>query len=155
MKDFDHQVKYQRAIDAWHYLQNIFDPFPAGLMHRPDRHYASLMQADDHKTFTFTYDARIDLLKLEAQNAWCTYVPEVLSNHPTTMYMVALFDKTGKSLEPGRVHKVDVRAHLPVKHFWALTGYDRPTFSFIYSDSNRTTLSSYDVDKMKKNADAA
>ena len=25
--------------------------------------------------------------------------------------------------------------------------------SFIYSDTNRTTLSSYDIDKMKKNAD--
>ena len=31
--------------------------------------------------------------------------------------------------------------------------YDRATFSFIYSGSSRTTLSSYDVDKTKKNAD--
>jgi hypothetical protein len=37
---------------------------------------------------------------------------------------------------------------MPVKQFWALTVYDRATFSFIYSDSNRTTLSSYDLDKM-------
>jgi hypothetical protein len=42
---------------------------------------------------------------------------------------------------------------MPAKQFWALTVYDRATFSFIYSDSNRTTLSSYGVDKMKKNAD--
>ncbi|WP_239482827.1 DUF1214 domain-containing protein [Paraburkholderia sp. C35] len=35
----------------------------------------------------------------------------------------------------------------------ALTVYDRATFSFIYTDSGRTTLSSYDLDKMKRNAD--
>jgi hypothetical protein len=40
---------------------------------------------------------------------------------------------------------------MPVKQFWALTVYDRATCS--YSNSNRTTLSSYDLDKMKKNTD--
>jgi hypothetical protein len=42
---------------------------------------------------------------------------------------------------------------MPVKQFWALTVYDRATNAFIYSDTNRTTLSSYDLVKMKKNAD--
>jgi len=36
-----------------------------------------------------------------------------------------------------------------------LTVYDRATWSFIYSDTNRTTRSSYDIDKMKKNPDEA
>ena len=31
----------------------------------------------------------------------------------------------------------------------------RQDMSFIYTDSNRTTLSSYDLDKMKKNADGS
>jgi len=56
-------------------------------------------------------------------------------------------------LEAGRLYKVDVPADMPMKQFWALTVYDHVTFSFIYSESSRTTLSSYDVDKMKKNAD--
>ncbi len=33
--------------------------------------------------------------------------------------------------------------------------YNRDTMSFIYSESNRTTLSSYDLDKMVKNADGS
>jgi hypothetical protein len=53
----------------------------------------------------------------------------------------------------GKLYKIDVPAQMPVKQFWALTVYDRATFSFIYTDSGRTTLSSYDVDKMQKNAD--
>ena len=64
-------------------------------------------------------------------------------------------DKNGKPLEAGKLYKVDVPAQMPVKQFWALTVYDRATFSFIYSDSNRTTLSSYDQDKMKKNPDGS
>jgi hypothetical protein len=46
-----------------------------------------------------------------------------------------------------------VPAEMPVAQFWALTVYDRATNAFIYSDTNRTTLSSYDLDTMTKNAD--
>jgi hypothetical protein len=44
---------------------------------------------------------------------------------------------------------------MPVKQFWALTVYNRATMSFIDSDTNRTTLSSYDLDKMMKNSDGS
>jgi hypothetical protein len=62
-------------------------------------------------------------------------------------------DKDGNPLQAGKQYKVTVPSDMPVKQFWAMTVYDRATFGFIYSDSNRTTLSSYDLDKMKKNAD--
>jgi hypothetical protein len=62
-------------------------------------------------------------------------------------------DKDGNLRQAGKLYKLDVPAEMPVKQFWALTVYDRATMSFIYSDSNRTTLSSYDNDKMKRNAD--
>ena len=66
---------------------------------------------------------------------------------------MSMADKDGSLLQAGKLYKLDVPAEMPVKQFWALTVYDRATMSFIYSDSNRTTLSSYDLDKMKKNAD--
>jgi hypothetical protein len=44
---------------------------------------------------------------------------------------------------------------MPVKQFWALTMYDRATMGFIYTQSMRTTLDSYGVEKMKKNAEEA
>lgn len=53
----------------------------------------------------------------------------------------------------GKLYKVNVPADMPVRQFWSLTVYDRATFSFIYSESNRTTPFSYDLSKMKKNAD--
>jgi hypothetical protein len=145
----------QAAIDAWFYLQQWFDHLPAERMFWPDRHYASLLQADANKAFTFTYDDRIDLIDRAAEYFWCTYMPKVLGDAPATQYMMAMADKDGHLLEAGKLYKVTVPAAMPVKQFWALTVYDRATFSFIYTDSGRTTLSSYDLGKMKKNADGS
>ncbi|MGF6396232.1 DUF1214 domain-containing protein [Pseudomonas plecoglossicida] len=80
-------------------------------------------------------------------------MPKELSNSPATQYLMAMADKNGKPLEAGKPYKIDVPANMPVKQFWALTVYNRDTMAFIYSDTNRTTLSSYDLDAMKKNAD--
>ncbi len=143
----------QAAIDAWFYLQSWYDNFPANKLYWPDRHYASLLQTDDNRTFTFTYDDRIDLIERAAEYFWCTYMPKVLTDNPGTQYFMAVADKDGRLLEAGKTYKIDVPKDMPVRQFWALTVYDRATCSFIYSNSNRTTLSSYDLDRMKKNTD--
>jgi hypothetical protein len=141
------------AIDVWFFLQSWFDEVFAKRVFWPDRHYVSLMQADRNRTFTFTYADRIDLIERAAEYFWCTYMPKVQSETPANQYLMAMADKNGKPLVGGKLYKIDVPAQMPVKQFWALTVYDRATFSFIYTDSGRTTLSSYDVDKMQKNAD--
>ena len=143
----------QAAIDAWFYLQYWYDNFPTEKLYWPDRHYASLLQTDDNKAFNFVYEDRVDLINRPAEYFWCTYMPKVLSDSPATQYLMAVADKNGKLIEAGKTYKIDVPKDMPVNQFWALTCYDRATMSFIYTDSNRTTLSSYDLGKMKKNAD--
>jgi hypothetical protein len=143
----------QAAVDAWYYLQWWYDNFPSNKLYWSDRHYASLLQTDNNRTFTFTYDDRIDLIERAAEYFWCTYMPKVLTDNPGTQYLMAMADKDGKALQAGKTYKIDVPKDMPVKQFWALTVYDRATCSFIYSNSNRTTLSSFDADKMEKNAD--
>lgn len=145
----------QAAIDAWYYLQYWFDNFPKEKLYWPDRHYASLLQSDENKKFTFVYDNRIDLINRAAEYFWCTYMPKELGDSPATQYLMSMADKDGKLLEAGKLYKVIVPAKMPVKQFWALTVYNRDTMSFIYSDLNRTTLSSYDLDKMSKNSDGS
>jgi hypothetical protein len=147
------RAMHNAAIDVWYYLQDWFDHIPDSMRYWPDRHYVSLLQADDNKTFSFIYNDYIDLIPRAAEYFWCTYMPKVLSDTPATQYMMAMADKDGKLLEAGKLYKLDIPAEMPVKQFWALTVYDRATMSFIYSDLNRTTLSSYDLGKMKKNAD--
>jgi hypothetical protein len=80
-------------------------------------------------------------------------MPKSLSDNPGTQYFMAIADKDGKLLEAGKTYKIDVPKDMPVRQFWALSVYDRATNAFIYSNSNRTTLSSYDLDGMKKNPD--
>ena len=143
----------QAAIDAWFFLQQWYDNFPTEKLYWPDRHYASLLQADKNNRFTFVYDDRIDLINRAAEYFWCTYMPEQLSASPATQYLMALADADGAPLEAGQLYKINVPAQMPVKQFWALTVYNRDTLSFIYSESGRTTLSSYDLDRMQKNAD--
>ena len=147
------RAMHQAAIDVWFYLQSYFDHYPADWLYWPDRHYASLMQTDANRKFTFTYEDRIDLIPRAAEYFWCTYMPKELGDSPATQYLMAMADKSGKLLEAGKLYKLEVPAKMPVKQFWALTVYDRATCSFIYTDSGRTTLSSYDLGKMKTNAD--
>ncbi|WP_229709016.1 DUF1254 domain-containing protein [Silvimonas iriomotensis] len=145
----------QAAIDAWFYLQWWFDTEMVKRVFWPDRHYVSILQTDQNHMFTFTYPDRIDITERAAEYFWCTYMPKVVADSPANQYLVAMSDKNGKLLEAGKLYKVDVPKDMPVKQFWALTVYDRATFSFIYSESSRTTLSTYDVEKMKKNADGS
>lgn len=147
------RAMHQAVIDAWFFLQSYLDHYPASWLYWPDRHYASLLQTDANRKFTFTYDDRIDLIPRAAEYFWCTYMPKELGNTPATQYMMAMADKDGDLLEAGKLYKIDVPAKMPVKQFWALTVYDHATCSFIYTDSGRTTLSSYDLGKMKTNAD--
>lgn len=143
----------QAVVDVWFYLQDWYDHTPDTMRYWPDRHYVSLLQADNNKAFSFIYDDYVDLLPRAAEYFWCTYMPKMLSDAPATQYMMAMADKDGNLLEAGQLYKLDIPAEMPVKQFWAITVYDRATMSFIYSDLDRTTLSSYDLDKMKKNAD--
>ncbi|CAB3913516.1 DUF1254 domain-containing protein [Achromobacter deleyi] len=151
--DLTKKAMRQAAIDAWFYLQHWFDNMPKDKFYWPDRHYASLLMADQNKRFTFEYEDSIDLIGRAAEYYWCTYMPKELSDSPATQYLMAMADRDGKPLEAGKLYKIDVPAQMPVKQFWALTVYNRATMSFIYSDTNRTTLSSYDLGQMKKNAD--
>ncbi|MFC4374276.1 DUF1254 domain-containing protein [Nocardia halotolerans] len=145
----------QAAIDAWYYLQNYFDHLPAHRFYWPDRHYASLLMADNKRAFDYEYDDSIDITGRAAQFMWCTYVPAVLADDPATQYMMAMADSDGNLLEAGKTYKVDIPAQMPVEQFWAVTVYDRATFGFIYADPPRTTLSSYDLESMRKNPDGS
>ncbi len=135
----------QAAIGVWFCLQQFLDNIPKGKLYWPDRYYASLLQADANKTFTVVYDNRIDLIGRAAECSWCTLYAKMSSGPPVTQYLMVMASKDGKLLEAGNIYKLDLQAEMPIKQFWALTVYDRATMAFIYSGSDRTTPSSYDL----------
>jgi hypothetical protein len=144
----------QAAIDAWFYMQHWYDNFPKEKRYWPDRHYASSCRA-------MTTRPSPSLMRIASTSSIAppstSGVPicPALSDTPATQYLMCLADNNGKLLEAGQLYKLTIPAKMPVKQFWALTVYNRDTMSFIYSESGRTTLSSYDLDKMAKNPDGS
>ncbi len=145
----------QAMVDVYSYLDNFWDNYPESWLYWKDRQYASLMQADANKTFSYAYDHYIDIETKAMQYMMCTFVPKVLSENPATQYIMALKDADGQLFIANKTYKVNVPSDMPVQQFWALTVYDRATFSFIYTPSNKTTISSYDLPNMKKNDDGS
>lgn len=145
----------QAAIDVWYTLQHWLDHYPKKELYWPDRHYVSLLMTDKNKMFTWNYEDRIDYIYRAAEYFWCTYMPKKLSDSPSTQYMMSMNDKDGHLLKAGATYKLTLPKDMPVKQFWALTIYDRATHSFIYTPSQRTTISSYDYETLKKNDDGS
>jgi len=143
------------AIDAWFYLQSQVDAIFSARTYWPDRHYAPMALPDANRTFTYVYDDRIDLVPRAVLYFIATFLPKKDADKPANQYLGAIADKSGRPLEGGKLYKLTVPRDMPVKQFWALTVYDRATFAFIYTDSDRTTLSSLDLPKMKQNADGS
>ena len=145
----------QAAVDVWHYLQERFDNLPRTMYFWPDRQYVPLLLPDKNRGFSYEYPDRIDVDGRAMAFFWCTMAPGQVSDRPATYYLMAMADNQGRPLEAGRTYRVTVPTNVPIRQFWALTMYDRATMAFIYTQSMRTTLDSYGVDKMKQNADGS
>ncbi len=158
-KEFNPDEKTSKAmnqamVDVYSYLDNFWDTAESWLYWK-DRHYGSLLQADANGSFSYEYDHHIDIETKAMQYMMCTFVPKKLSDSPATQYIMAMKDADGELFIANKMYKVNVPADMPVQQFWALTVYDRATFSFIYTESNKTTISSYDLPNMKKNDDGS
>ncbi|UXJ55504.1 DUF1254 domain-containing protein [Pseudomonas citronellolis] len=145
----------QAVVDVWYYLQQRFDQLPRGYYYWPDRQYVPLLLPDANRGFGFDYPGRIDVDGRALAFFWCTLVPRQVPERPAAYYLMAMADSQGRPLEAGASYRLVVPADMPVKQFWSLTLYDRATMAFIYTRQNRTTLDSYGLDKMKKNADGS
>ncbi|MEF2977215.1 DUF1214 domain-containing protein [Subtercola sp. YIM 133946] len=143
----------QAAIDVYYFADAWYDENAPKRRTWADRNYFSLFMPDENRRFTYTYDDRIDTIARVMQYALGTYVPKELSTTPVNEYLSAFGDSTGKLLQGGKTYRMDIPADMPVRQFWSVTVYDRATFSFIYSESDRTTLSAFDVPGMTKNGD--
>ncbi|PWU31657.1 hypothetical protein DK254_04060 [Pseudomonas sp. RW407] len=145
----------QAVVDVWFYLQQRFDQLPKDYYYWPDRQYVPLLLPDANRGFSFEYPGRIDIDGRALAFFWCTLVPRQVPERPAAYYLMAMADNQGRPLEAGATYRLVVPADMPVKQFWSLTLYDRATMAFIYTREGRTTLDSYGLDKMKKNADGS
>jgi hypothetical protein len=156
-KPTEKQLKAMRTavVDAYYYMDRMWEVVDPRYYFWKDRNYVKAQFDDLNRRFTFQYDDSIDIDGRAASFFPCTYMPKQIAERPANWYIVAMGTGDKKPFEAGLTYRVKVPAEMPVKQFWALTVYDRATFAFIYTESNRTTLSTYDLEGMKKEADGS
>ncbi|HEY6346502.1 MAG TPA: DUF1254 domain-containing protein [Bryobacteraceae bacterium] len=153
--DKQHQAMHAAVVDAYYYMDQMWEHPDTSYYFWPDRNYVKAQFTDLNRRFTYEYNNRIDIDGRAAAFFPCTYMPKEISDTPANQYIVAMGTGDRKPFEAGKTYRVKVPAEMPAKQFWALTIYDRATFAFIYTESERTTLSTYDLNSMKKETDGS
>lgn len=159
-KPFEPTDKQKRAmqaavVDAYSYLHEMWEHPATEYYFWPDRNYVTQQPTDLNQRFEFVYDDYADIDGRAFSWVQGTYYPKQISATPANRYLLAMGTGDRHPFEVEGTYRVKVPDQMPVKQFWALTVYDRATFAFIYTDSGRTTLSSYDVDRLKHEPDGS
>ena len=145
------QALEQAAKDGYAYLEYMFET-PGFSMERywPDRQWMALREPAEKG---FVFDAG-DYLLLDQRGSlfhWATFVPRRLGK--ASAYLAVLRDADGELLSGKESYRLRVPAEVPARDFWSVIAYSKKTKAFIYNETGRVGLSSYDKSQMKVNAD--
>jgi len=147
------QALEQAAKDGYAYLEYMFET-PGFSMERywPDRQWMALREPSQEG---FVFDAG-DYLLLDQRGSlyqWVTFVPRRLGK--ASAYLPDLRDADGELLSGKGSYRLRVPAEVPARDFWSVIAYSRKTKAFIYNETGRVGLSSYDTSHMKVNGDGS
>jgi hypothetical protein len=159
-KPFNPPEKYKAAmekgiVDAYYYMQNLDTKLFASSLYWPDRHWSFVMVPDAQHGFDFVNNDAVEIDKRAAAWFFFTFYPKVLTDRAGTVYLAPIADSTGRPLAAGKTYKLRVPKDIPAKQFWSLTMYDRVTWAFVDNPLDRAGLGSFNMDKMKVNADGS
>ncbi len=143
----------QAAADIYYYLQHRLTYQKKEMYYWPNRHWQDVLTPDKNGYFSFVYDDMIDVDARAERYFFATYYPRAYYNPPANIYMFAKMDKNGEPLQAGKNYKLTIPKDMPVTQFWSLIIYDGETWAFIYTKEKKVGISSYEMDKLKKNKD--
>jgi len=143
----------QAASDGYAYLEYMFET-PGYSMegYWPDRHWMSIREPSKEG---FVFDEG-DYLLLDQRGSlyhWVTFVPRRLGK--ASAYLTALRDSDGELLSGNSTYRLRVPSKVPARDFWSVIAYSKKTKAFIYNDTGRVGLSSYDKSGMTLNEDGS
>lgn len=147
------QALEQAAKDGYGYLEYMFEN-PGYSMERywPDRQWMAIREPSKEG---FVFDEG-DYLLLDERGSlyhWVTFVPRRLGK--ASAYLTTLRDADGELLSGKSTYRLRVPAKVPARDFWSVIAYSKKTKAFIYNDTGRVGLSSYDKSRMKLNDDGS
>ncbi len=145
----------QAAADFYFYMQHRLTYPDRKKYYWPGRHWQDVLTPDRNGYFSFVYDDWIDLDERAERYFFATYYPRKYYEKPANIYLFTRMDANGAPLQAGRNYKLTIPPHMPVTQFWSLIIYDGATWAFIYTPQKKVGISSYDMDKLKKNPDGS
>jgi hypothetical protein len=157
-KPFAPKGKVKKALeraanDGYAYLEYMFET-PGYSMERywPDRQWMGILEPSK-EGFVFDEGDYLLLDKRGSLYHWVTFVPRRLGK--ASAYVAVLRDADGELLSGRATYRLRVPAEVPARDFWSVIAYSKKTKAFIYNETGRVGLSSYDKAKMKLNDDGS
>jgi hypothetical protein len=160
-KPYKPDEKTQRAMRAaaaaaFFYLKEKFEEGEPDELYWEDRQWRWTLYPDPNKGYSWETD---DLVDIDGRAlhpyVWGTYAPMKVGDKPAVAYTHAVKDKDGNEMQAGKTYSLNFPVDMPVKEFWSLTMYDFNTMAWIYTKEGRQGISSYDLEKLKKNDDGS
>ena len=143
----------QAAADVYYYLQHRLTYQKKDMYYWPNRHWQDVLTPDKNGTFSFVENDKIDVDARAERYFFATYYPRKYYSPPANIYIFAMLDNNGDPLDGNKTYKLKIPKDIPVKQFWSLIIYDADTWAFIYTKEGKVGISSYELDKLKKDAD--
>ena len=145
------QALEQAAHDGFAYLEYTFET--PGFSHEiywPERQWLNI-KPPSKDGFVFDEGEYLLLDERGSLFHWVTFIPRHLGK--ASAYLLGLYDADGELLSGAQSYKLKVPAKVPARNFWSVIAYNKITKSFIYNDTNKVGLSSYDQSVLTVNED--
>jgi hypothetical protein len=159
-KPFNPDEKTKKAmkaavVDAYFSMHQRFENPRPELLYWPDRKYILFLAPDRDRGFTYETANSLLIDERAWQYVIGTYYPQKIGPRPAVVYFGPTADNTGEHFVAGATYKVNIPKDMPVAQFWSLIVYDAATYAFIYNPLERAGLSSFNMKRMKLNADGS
>ena len=143
----------QAAADFYYYMQYMLTHPSKEMLYWPDRRWQDVLTPDQNGNFSYVMKDWIDLDMRANRYFFATYYPRSYYSPPANIYIYTMLDKDGNPIDGNKLYKIKIPKDMPVKQFWALVLYDADTWAFIYTKERKMGISSYQMDKLKKDDD--
>jgi hypothetical protein len=144
------------VIDAYFYMQELYQKKIASNLFWPDRHWSFVMVPDANHGFEFVTDEAVEIDNRAAAWFFFTFYPRIMKpGQVGVTYLSPTADASGAALQAGKNYRLRVPADVPARQFWSLTMYDHATWTFIKNPLDRGGLSSLQKDTLKMNQDGS
>lgn len=144
----------QAAADFYYYMQHMYTHPRKNMYYWPGKcQWQDVLTPDENGTFSYVMDDWIDIDFRANRYFFATYYPRAYYSPPANIYIYTMLDKDGNPIDGKKLYQLKIPKNMPVKQFWSLILYDADTWAFIYTKEGKLGISSYEMDKLKKDPD--